>query len=78
MPVLEREGTQVWRRRTTGESMVRWFGWLIGVAVFLYCWQQISEATEKSAHASEGIAKATLDLTRGAEHLMESANKFAV
>ncbi|MEM9604004.1 MAG: PAS domain-containing methyl-accepting chemotaxis protein [Pseudomonadota bacterium] len=40
--------------------------------------QQISEATEKSAHASEGIAKATLDLTRGAEHLMESANKFAV
>ncbi|MCG6884856.1 MAG: phosphonate ABC transporter, permease protein PhnE [Silicimonas sp.] len=45
MPVLEREGTQVWRRRTTGESMVRWFGWLIGVAVFVVCWQQISQST---------------------------------
>ena len=33
MPVLEREGTQVWHRRTTGESLIRWFGWLLGVAV---------------------------------------------
>ena len=40
--------------------------------------QQISEATEKSALASEGIAKATSELTKGAEHLMDSANKFAV
>ena len=45
MPVLEREGTQVWQRRTTGERMVRWFGWLIGVAIFAVCWQRISEAT---------------------------------
>ncbi len=45
MPVSERNGTQVWQRRTQGESLVRWFGWLIGVAVFLYCWQQISDAT---------------------------------
>ena len=45
MPVLEREGAQVWRRRTTGESLVRWFGWLIGIAIFVVCWQRISEAT---------------------------------
>lgn len=45
MPVLEQEGAQVWRRRTTGESLVRWFGWLVGVAVFLVCWQRISETT---------------------------------
>ncbi len=45
MPVLEREGGPVWRRRTQGESLIRWFGWLIGVAVFVYCWQQISDAT---------------------------------
>jgi phosphonate transport system permease protein len=45
MPVLERDEGPVWRRRTTNESLVRWFGWLIGVAVFVYCWQQISEAT---------------------------------
>ncbi|MBT8416737.1 MAG: phosphonate ABC transporter, permease protein PhnE [Silicimonas sp.] len=45
MPVIEQSGVQVWKRRTPGESLVRWFGWLIGVAVFLFCWQQISEAT---------------------------------
>jgi phosphonate transport system permease protein len=35
----------VWRKRTTGQSMVLWFAWLIGLAVFLYCWQVISGAT---------------------------------
>lgn len=45
MPVLDREGTQVWRRRTTGQAMVRWAGWLVGVAVFVVCWQRISDAT---------------------------------
>ncbi|MGA9433931.1 MAG: phosphonate ABC transporter, permease protein PhnE [Roseobacter sp.] len=45
MPVVEREDTQVWRRRTTGESLWRWFGWLLGVAVFVYCWQIISAST---------------------------------
>ena len=45
MPVLEREGAQVWRRRTRSESLARWFGWLIGIAVFFFCWHQISEAT---------------------------------
>ena len=45
MPVLDRDGTQIWRRRTTGESLVRWFGWLIGVAIFVYCWQIISAST---------------------------------
>lgn len=45
MPVSDRSGTQVWRRRTTGQSLLRWFCWLIGVAVFLVCWQRISEAT---------------------------------
>ncbi|MFD1341508.1 phosphonate ABC transporter, permease protein PhnE [Litorisediminicola beolgyonensis] len=45
MPVSEQGGVTTWRRRTTGQSLVRWFGWLIGLAVFLYCWQQISAAT---------------------------------
>ncbi|MFY0692162.1 MAG: phosphonate ABC transporter, permease protein PhnE [Paracoccaceae bacterium] len=45
MPVLDNEGTQIWRRRTTGESLIRWFGWLAGVAVFVYCWQIISAST---------------------------------
>ena len=45
MPVLEKEKAQTWRRRTTGENLFRWFGWLIGVAIFVVCWQRISEAT---------------------------------
>lgn len=45
MPVAETNGVTVWRRRTTRETLIRWFGWLIGLAVFLYCWKQISDAT---------------------------------
>ena len=45
MPVFDQNGTQVWRRRTGRESLVRWFGWLLGVAVFVYCWQIISAST---------------------------------
>jgi phosphonate transport system permease protein len=45
MPVLDKDGTQVWRRRTQGQAMLRWFGWLLGVAVFVVCWQRISDST---------------------------------
>jgi len=45
MPVLEQQGVQVWRRRTTNQSLIRWFGWLLGVAVFVFCWQIISAST---------------------------------
>ena len=43
--IKKSDGTQIWRRRTQGESMVRWFGWLLGVAVFVWAWNYISEAT---------------------------------
>ncbi len=45
MPVLQREGVQIWRRRTPRSALLIWFGWLIGAAIFLYCWQRISDAT---------------------------------
>ena len=45
MAVTEADGGTVWRRRTRGQAMLRWFGWLLGVAVFLLCWQRISDAT---------------------------------
>jgi phosphonate transport system permease protein len=45
MPVLERNGLKVWQRRTQGETLLRWAAWLTGTAVFVYCWQQISEST---------------------------------
>ncbi|KIT15181.1 phosphonate ABC transporter, permease protein PhnE [Jannaschia aquimarina] len=45
MPVLETEGGAVWRKRTTGQAMARWAMWLLGVAIFIWCWQRISDAT---------------------------------
>ncbi|WP_415715657.1 phosphonate ABC transporter, permease protein PhnE [Roseibium sp.] len=45
MPVYEKEGTKVWQRRTQAESLMHWAAWLTATAVFVYCWQQISEAT---------------------------------
>lgn len=38
-------GSREWMRRTSGESLVRWFGWLLGVAVFVWCWNRISAST---------------------------------
>ncbi|SFR64464.1 phosphonate ABC transporter, permease protein PhnE [Litoreibacter janthinus] len=45
MPVEQRGGTAIWRRRTTKQSLMHWAMWLIGTAIFMYCWQQISNAT---------------------------------
>ena len=45
MPVLETGSGAVWRRRTRGQSLARWAGRLVGLAVFLLCWQRISDAT---------------------------------
>jgi phosphonate transport system permease protein len=45
MPVHKQNGTQIWRRRTQTESLSHWAIWLVGVAIFAYCWQQISAAT---------------------------------
>ncbi|KEP67890.1 phosphonate ABC transporter permease [Thioclava dalianensis] len=45
MPVLTENDTRIWRRRTTGKSLVLWFGWLLGLAAFVVCWQRISGAT---------------------------------
>ncbi|WP_068111033.1 phosphonate ABC transporter, permease protein PhnE [Tropicimonas marinistellae] len=45
MPVSHTDGLAVWRKRTQGQALVMWVCWLLGVAVFVYCWQRISEAT---------------------------------
>ncbi len=45
MPVRELAGAKIWKRRTTGRQMLVWFGWLIGVAIFVYCWKLISDKT---------------------------------
>ena len=45
MPSLERAGERVWQRRTSGRQFAIWFGWLLGLALFLYCWKLVSDVT---------------------------------
>ncbi|MEL7228849.1 MAG: phosphonate ABC transporter, permease protein PhnE [Pseudomonadota bacterium] len=46
MPVITNSnGSNGWRLHTQRQSLTRWFGWLLGVAIFVYCWNVISEAT---------------------------------
>ena len=45
MPMQEVAGAKVWQRRTSGRQWLIWFGWLVGVALFAYCWQLVSAST---------------------------------
>jgi len=45
MPLVERSGTKAWRRRERNKQLAVWFGWLCGTALFVYCWQIVSQAT---------------------------------
>ncbi|MCY4006846.1 MAG: phosphonate ABC transporter, permease protein PhnE [Rhodobacteraceae bacterium] len=45
MPVFEKGESKVWQRRTRTQSLFHWAMWLTGTAVFVYCWERISEAT---------------------------------
>ncbi len=45
MPVATDNGTKIWNRRSTRTQLLIWAGWLVTVAVFVACWQLISEKT---------------------------------
>jgi len=45
MAVAVRGETKVWQRRERGAQFAVWAAWLVGVAIFVYCWQLISEKT---------------------------------
>jgi phosphonate transport system permease protein len=45
VPVRSTGGVKAWRRRTTLAQWGEWAGWLVGVAIFAWCWQLISEKT---------------------------------
>lgn len=46
MPVSSSiDSRKVWRLRTRNETLANWAMWLAGTAVFLWCWQRISDAT---------------------------------
>ncbi len=36
---------RVWRRRTSAKQYAIWAGWLAATAIFVFCWQLISEKT---------------------------------
>jgi phosphonate transport system permease protein len=37
--------TKVWHRRERGAQFAVWTAWLIGAAIFVYCWNLISDKT---------------------------------
>jgi phosphonate transport system permease protein len=45
MAVALRHGTKVWHRRERGAQLAIWLAWLIAAAIFIYCWQLISDKT---------------------------------
>lgn len=45
MPVTERDGARVWRRRDRRQQFAIWLGWLIGTLIFVQSWRFISEHT---------------------------------
>jgi phosphonate transport system permease protein len=45
MAVSEKGGVKVWQRRDRNKQLSIWFGWLCGVALFMYCWKYVSDET---------------------------------
>ncbi|MFV2053322.1 phosphonate ABC transporter, permease protein PhnE [Aliiroseovarius sp. YM-037] len=45
MPVIDTAEGPIWRLRNRRETLTQWFVWLLGLAIFLWCWSRISDAT---------------------------------
>jgi phosphonate transport system permease protein len=45
MAVELRHGTKVWHRRERGAQFATWAAWLVSVAIFVYCWELVSDRT---------------------------------
>ncbi len=45
MPVTTVDGRPVWRKRTSRASLALWAGWLGLAALFVFCWQVMTETT---------------------------------
>jgi phosphonate transport system permease protein len=45
MPVTTQDDTKIWQRRSTRLNLLIWGGWLVAVAIFVACWQLISQVT---------------------------------
>ncbi len=45
MPVSQQAGTRVWQRRERNQQLIIWAIQFVCVAIFVYCWQKVSENT---------------------------------
>ncbi len=45
MAVAIRGSEKLWQRRDRGAQLAVWAAWLVGAAIFVYCWQLISDKT---------------------------------
>ncbi len=45
MPVSHSGTSKIWRRRDRPRQLASWAGWFVGTALFVYCWQLISNKT---------------------------------
>ena len=45
MAVALRHGSKVWHRRERGTQFAIWLAWLGAAAIFIFCWQLISDKT---------------------------------
>jgi phosphonate transport system permease protein len=45
MAVELRHGSKVWHRRERAAQFTAWAAWLVGAAIFIYCWQLIADKT---------------------------------
>ena len=45
MAVALRGETKVWMRRERGARFAIWAAWLVGTAIFVYCWREVSDRT---------------------------------
>ncbi len=42
---IKDDGLKIWQRRDRKKQLTVWAGWMAGIMVFMYCWQQISKST---------------------------------
>jgi phosphonate transport system permease protein len=45
MAVALRGETKAWMRRERGAQFAIWAAWLLGTAIFVYCWREVSDRT---------------------------------
>ena len=52
MAIETKDGVKVWQRRDRDAQLKIWAMWLVGTAIFMWSWQQISSVTTWAAFAA--------------------------